>query len=169
MYRSQIDQSGLSPYLNSDSAHWNFQYLEDIATGYWYAQVLFTAVELNLFGVIDAGCASAAELAGKTACKPSELSRLLTALQRLDLIHQTAEGLFNSQLARRFLVPGEPDSMGDFIWIARLTCSATVRLSSGAPLVFGAIKKQTGFWEPTLWDSRPASTGRTNGPRGWPT
>lgn len=107
------------PYLNSDPAHWQFQYLEDIATGYWYAQVLFSAVELNLFGCIEAGGASPSDLAAKAACKLPVLLRLLPVLEHLDLIHNTSAGLVNSQLARRFLVPGMPDYMGDFILYRR--------------------------------------------------
>ena len=107
------------PYLNSDPAHREFQYLEDIATGYWYAQVLFAAVELDLFGCIERGCASLSELAREAGCKLPELERLVTVLARLDLIHDTPVGLANSQMARRFLVPGAKHYMGDFICYRR--------------------------------------------------
>ncbi|GAB6908198.1 conserved hypothetical protein [Desulfosarcina cetonica] len=103
------------PFLNSDPAHWDFQYLEDIATGYWYAQVLFSAVELDLFGWIENGCTKVADLAAAAMCKPDELNRLLNALERMALIHGEDDDRVNSQLARRFLVPGAPDYMGDFI------------------------------------------------------
>lgn len=119
MQKKDIPFNSRPPYLNSDPARWGFQYLEDIATGYWYAQVLFTAVELNLFGHIEAACASIPDLAAKAGCKPHELTRLLAVLTRMDLIHETPAGRFNSQLARRFLVPDQPDYMGDFILYRR--------------------------------------------------
>ncbi len=106
-------------FLKSDPARWGFQYLEDMATGYWYSQVLFSAVELDLFGWLETGCATSADLAAAAGCHPSELSRLLTVLVRLEQIHATPGGLVNSQLAGRFLVPGRPDYMGDFILYRR--------------------------------------------------
>lgn len=106
-------------FLNSDPARWGFQYLEDIATGYWYAQVLFSAVELDLFAHIEMGCRAPVDLADAAACDLPALTRLLAVLARMDLIHSTDEGLMNSQLARRFLVPGAPDYMGDFILYRR--------------------------------------------------
>ena len=119
MQKKDIPRDNRPPYLNSDPARWGFQYLEDIATGYWYAQVLFSAVELNLFGYIEAGVTSISDLAVKAGCKPPELTRLLAVLACMDLIHDTPDGRFNSQLARRFLVPGQPDYMGDFILYRR--------------------------------------------------
>lgn len=38
---------------------------------------------------------------------------------RMDLIHDTSHGLVNSQMARRFLLSGQPDYMGDFIFYRR--------------------------------------------------
>ena len=109
------DRHSLPPYLNSDPAHKGFQYLEDIATGYWYSEVLFSAVELDLFGHIEAGAATPAALAGAADCKMPGLMRLITALVKMDLIHATPQGFANSQIARRFLVPDQKDYMGDFI------------------------------------------------------
>lgn len=103
----------------SDAARWGFQYLEDIATGYWYSQVLFSAVELDLFGLIETGRTTPAELAAAAGCRMPELTRLLAVLVRMDLIHAPPGGLVNSQVARRFLVPGQSDYMGDFILYRR--------------------------------------------------
>ncbi|RJQ67621.1 MAG: methyltransferase domain-containing protein [Desulfobacteraceae bacterium] len=117
--KSVYATTGGIPFLKSDPARWGFQYLEDIATGYWYSQVLFSAVELNVFGRIETGCTTPADLAAAAGCKLLELTRLLTVLVRMDLIHITPGGLVNSQLARRFLVPGQPDYMGDFVLYRR--------------------------------------------------
>jgi predicted metal-binding protein len=41
------------PFHLADPAHTDFQYLEDLATGYWYSEVLFAALELKLFDILD--------------------------------------------------------------------------------------------------------------------
>jgi hypothetical protein len=107
------------PHLKSDPARWGFQYLEDIATAYWYAEVLFSAVELDLFGHIENGAKTVESLAAASGCRRPALARLLTVLTRMDLIHDTSHGLVNSQMARRFLISGGPDYMGDFILYRR--------------------------------------------------
>lgn len=38
------------------------QYLEDLATGYWFSEVLFTAVELDIFTHIERGGKSVEEI-----------------------------------------------------------------------------------------------------------
>lgn len=116
---SSHPEAGSVPCLKSDPANRGFQHIEDIATAYWYSQVLFSAVELDLFGRIETGCTTAAELAGAAGCQPAALARLLSVLTRMDLVHATRDGLANSQLARRFLVSGRPDYMGDFILYRR--------------------------------------------------
>jgi hypothetical protein len=78
--------SGTLPHLKSDPARWGFQYLEDIATAYWYAEVLFSAVELDLFGHIENGAKTVESLAAASGCRRPALARLLTVLTRMDLI-----------------------------------------------------------------------------------
>src|SRR5271157_6317900 len=46
------------PHQNADIASEGFQRLEDLATAYWYSEVLFTALELSLFGLLGEGSAS---------------------------------------------------------------------------------------------------------------
>jgi hypothetical protein len=99
-------KTGGIPFLKSDPARWGFQYLEDIATGYWYSQVLFSAAELKLFDQVETGCRALADLAAAAGCKRPEPTRLLAVLVCMDLIHTTPDGLVNSQVARRFLVTG---------------------------------------------------------------
>jgi hypothetical protein len=41
------------PFHQSDPVHKNFQFLGDLATAYWYSEVLFAAIELDLFGWIE--------------------------------------------------------------------------------------------------------------------
>jgi hypothetical protein len=119
MVETMGDRHSHPPYIDSDPTRSKFQYLEDIATGYWYSEVLFSAVELDLFGHIEAGAATPAALAEAADCRQPGLMRLIAAIVKMDLVHATPQGLVNSQITRRFLVPGKQDYMGDFILYRR--------------------------------------------------
>ncbi len=101
-------------FLDADPAHTDFQYIEDLATAYWYSEVLFAGLELQLFKYIEQGCSEIDKLASRACCNELELRRLLKVMVRMDLIHEDNGFIFNSQIARKFLVPGNPEYMGDF-------------------------------------------------------
>ncbi len=104
------------PFNEADPAHLDCQYLEDLSTAYWYSEVLFAAIELRLFSFLEQGHSSLDELSVAAACRKDDLERLLKAIKILGLIHQEEEGLWiNSQTARKFLLQGHPDYMGDFL------------------------------------------------------
>jgi len=64
------------PFQEVDSAHRDFQYLEDLATAYWYSEVLFAALELQLFQFLEQGCSTLNTLARTASCHKDELHRL---------------------------------------------------------------------------------------------
>ncbi|MCP4024108.1 MAG: metal-binding protein, partial [Desulfobacteraceae bacterium] len=101
-------------FKNNDPAQTGFQLLEDLSTGYWYSQVLFTALELELFRYLENGVSTALDLASAADCKPKELVRLLKAMERIGLVTEQNKNYCNSQLASLFLVPDKKDFMGDF-------------------------------------------------------
>ena len=43
------------PFRKHDPQESGAQYLEDLATGYWFSEALFTAVEMDIFSVLEAG------------------------------------------------------------------------------------------------------------------
>lgn len=101
---------------NRDSG---FQYLENIATAYWYSEVLFAALDLGLFDRLANGAQRLERLAGETGCKPEALVRFLEVLQGLDLVHHSQGRWRNSQAAAQFLVAGSPAYMGNFLGYRR--------------------------------------------------
>lgn len=108
----------LLPYRNSDPANSDFQYLEDLATGYWYSEVLFTALSIGLFDHIEAG-PDTEGLSVLSGCARKPLERLLVALLRLELVG-TADGRwYNSQIARQFLLKNSGTYLGDFLLYRR--------------------------------------------------
>ena len=105
--------------MEKDPAQTGFQVLENMATAYWTSQVLFTALELELFRHLEAGADTCGSLAEAAGCDPSALARLLEALKSLGLVDGPKDSgrrgqYWNSQVAALYLVPGKPEYMGEF-------------------------------------------------------
>lgn len=109
----------IPPPQETGPARKGFQDLEDLATAYWYSEVLFAALELALFDGIEAGHRRLDDLAHASGCLPDELARLLRVLARIGLIRESRGSWVNSPVARRFLVSGSSDWMGDFLLYRR--------------------------------------------------
>ncbi len=101
-------------FKNADPAHHDFQYLEDLSTGYWYSQVLFTALELEVFKFLDHGISTLTGLACAMDCHESELFRLLRAMERMALVYNDRDHWYNAQVSSLFLVPDKEGYMGAF-------------------------------------------------------
>ena len=117
------------PYRDTDPAREGFQCLEDLATAYWYSEVLFAALELNIFERLAAGPVSLPDLTVDTGWDPDGLGRFLATLIGLGLVVEF-DGLFsNGPLADRYLVPGDADDSCDFIQYRRYLLPHWHRLS----------------------------------------
>lgn len=103
------------PFKKSDPAHTGFQFLEDLSTAYWYSEVLFTAIELELFQLMEKGNNLPEDLATAAKCHPEELLRLLRAMDRMGLVTRHKECFYNGQVASLYLIPGTKDYLGDFL------------------------------------------------------
>ncbi len=95
------------------------QALEDLACAYWLSDVLFAALELRLFGFLEASPLPLPELARTANCLEMPLAKLLEALAQLGLIHEVEGRWHNQPLATRHLVPGTPEYLGDFLLYRR--------------------------------------------------
>ncbi|ODA42261.1 DUF2284 domain-containing protein [Desulfosporosinus sp. BG] len=91
------------------------QYLEDLATGYWFSEVLFTAVELEVFNLLEPKGLTTAELASVLDMPSSGLGRFLQALCAINLVACDSGSYFNTKLASDYLVIGRPNYQGDSI------------------------------------------------------
>lgn len=88
-----------------------FQFLEDIATAAWYGEVLFTAVEKDLFSFTKEEH-TATEIAAYTDFHPEATQRFLLALSAIKLLRATENGFINTDLAETFLIPQNPFYQG---------------------------------------------------------
>ncbi len=106
-------------FRNADPAHDGFQYIEDLATAYWYSEVLFTALDLQLFMHLEQGVCTVTSLAEVASSREPELFRLLRCLERMALISCGDSFWLNNPIASRYLVPGKADYMGEFFLYRR--------------------------------------------------
>lgn len=104
------------PFLNVDPAHRDFQYLEDLATAAWFSEVLFAAIELHLFGLIETNYPDTITLARLSETNEKGLIRLLTVLERQRLILREGEKWSNSQVVRKYLLQESPAYIGNFLF-----------------------------------------------------
>jgi predicted O-methyltransferase YrrM len=103
------------PYLQSDTQSGGPQYLEDLATGYWFSEVLFTAVSAGVFNLMNGGGMTAGELAERLRWELRGTERFLHALCALGLLLRDGERFGNTALAAACLVKGRDGYQGDSI------------------------------------------------------
>jgi predicted metal-binding protein/SAM-dependent methyltransferase len=109
------------PFQNNDPQTNGPQYLEDLATGYWYSEVLFTAVELGLFNLLEPAGQDLPDIAGRLRLEQASLQRFLEALCALGLLAKHENTYYNSRISREFLLKGQANYQGDSIlWRKRL-------------------------------------------------
>jgi len=91
------------------------QYLEDLATGYWFSEVLFTAVELKIFTFLEPEGKTLNQIAGLVNFSPSGLERFLYALGAIGLLNFNGANYNNTKLSREYLVADAENYQGDSI------------------------------------------------------
>jgi predicted metal-binding protein/2-polyprenyl-3-methyl-5-hydroxy-6-metoxy-1,4-benzoquinol methylase len=107
------------PHHDSDPAHTDFQFMEDLSTAYWHSEAFFAALELKIFELLGQGDMDTKSLAARASCDPDALLRLLKVLQRLDLISEISGKWCNGQAVRRYLVPENGVGLSDFLLYRR--------------------------------------------------
>jgi predicted metal-binding protein/predicted O-methyltransferase YrrM len=109
-------------FLDYNPQDMNPQYLEDLATGYWFSEVLFTAVEMEIFTFLEPNGMNAVELGEALDVNADGLKRFMQALSSLGLVTYTAGNYYNSAISSAYLVVGRENYQGDSIlWRKTLT------------------------------------------------
>jgi predicted metal-binding protein len=103
------------PFIDHEAGESQPQYLEDLATAYWYSEVLFTAVELDVFSLLCPGGMTAEELASVLACPVAGVERFLETLCSIGLLGRDGTLYYNTLLSGRYLVKGERLYQGEAI------------------------------------------------------
>lgn len=103
------------PYIGRNPQDAGPQYLEDLATGYWFSFSLFTAVETGLFSLLEPQGKSLDEITTGLGFTPEASERFLNALCLMGLLVRDGSQFFNSRLAGQYLVGGKDDYQGDSV------------------------------------------------------
>lgn len=111
-----------------DPAQQGFQFLEDLVTAHWCSEVLFAALELDLFARLGREDRSAAGLAGDEGWDRDALERLMEALVEMGLLVKWDGRFANGPLAARHLLPGGPEYLGEFLVYRRYMATHWRRL-----------------------------------------
>ncbi|GAX59526.1 methyltransferase [Candidatus Scalindua japonica] len=127
--------------MNSDDV----QYLNDLSYGYWKSQVLFVAVELDLFTLIDRGGKGGKDIAAELRTDIRATEMLLNALVSLKLLKKNKQKYINTTISKRCLVKNSPFFQGDRICHFNNMCDYWSRLNTavktGKPTAFFNAKK----------------------------
>ena len=83
----------------------------DLASAFWSSAALLTAVDLGLFGALDEGPATVAEVSSRTGLPARPAGMLLDAMVALGLCTRDGDRYVNGPEATAFLVPGKRGSL----------------------------------------------------------
>ena len=91
------------------------EYILNLTLGYQVSQVLFTAINLNIFTTIAKGINEIAGLSKALESNEQSLARLLNNLVSLNLLEKIDGRYFNKEGASRYLVKGKSNYLGNAI------------------------------------------------------
>ncbi len=91
-------------FLGYDPQSLSPQYLEDLATAYWFSEVLFAAVDAGVFDLLAGGGKRAEEIAEALGFEKKGTERFLNALCALGLLREDKGIFFNTGLSESYLV-----------------------------------------------------------------
>jgi len=111
----------------------------DLANAFWGSAALLAAVEHNLFGQLEPGAATAAEVASRAGLPERSTAMLLDAVVALGLCEKDGDRYRNGPEASAFLVPGRPGSLATALGYNTRLFPAWARLAESvrrdAPIV----------------------------------
>lgn len=103
------------PFLDRNPQDAGPQYLEDLATGYWFSFSLFTAVDAGLFSLLEPQGKSLDEIASGLGFAHEGTERFLNALCLMGILIRDGSQFFNTRLASEYLVKGKDNYQGESI------------------------------------------------------
>lgn len=95
-----------------DEGIYSAEQIRSLAYGFQQSRIILTAIELDLFSVIDKQLLPSAEVAKKIGTDERATDRLMNALTALGLLRKVHGKFYNTEAASQYLVKGKPDYMG---------------------------------------------------------
>lgn len=99
----------------TDTNYPKVDYLLQLSCGYWKSYILFTAVEFDLFTIMNKGRLTAKEVSQAIQANERATEMLLNALVSLRLLIKQENHYANSSLSNCYLIKGNPNYLGDYI------------------------------------------------------
>ncbi len=93
----------------------NPDYLIELAAGFQASQILFTAVEFELFGILAGRALTAEQVARAANLPPRSLTRLLNGAAHLGLLQFKKGKYLNAPMSKKYLMQGKPEYLGDLV------------------------------------------------------
>ena len=90
-------------------------YIMNLSLGYQVSQILFTAINLNIFTMLDSGAKKISEIAKAVEADEGSLKRLTNTLVALNLLEKRNGMFSNARSASRYLVKGKKHYLGNTI------------------------------------------------------
>ena len=116
------------------------QAIMELASAFMRSRAFLTACELDLFTVVGTGERTSAEVAQDLGADARATDRLMNVLCTLELLQKRAGRFRNAPIAARFLVRGNPESLGGLmhwvhLWESWSTLTSAVRQGSSVAAV----------------------------------
>lgn len=86
--------------------------IRSLAYGFQQSRIILTAIELDLFSVIDKQLLPSVEVAQKLGTDERATDRLMNALTAIGLLRKAHGKFYNTEAASQYLVKGKPEYMG---------------------------------------------------------
>lgn len=99
----------------TNTNHSSVDYLLQLSCGYWKSHVLFTAVEFDIFSLLNKRRLTAREVSQSVHTNERATEMLLNALVSLELLTKQENYYTNTRLSNLHLTKGNPHYLGDFI------------------------------------------------------
>ncbi len=98
--------------MNTQNDYLKPDEIRALANSFQQSRILLTAIELDLFTILDKQMLPSKEVALKINCNEHATDRLMNALVALGFLRKVHGKFYNSENASQYLVKGKPEFMG---------------------------------------------------------
>ncbi|MCX6169707.1 MAG: methyltransferase [Ignavibacteriales bacterium] len=98
--------------MNPPNQYLKPEEIRNLANSFQQSRILLTAIELDLFTILNKQMLPSREVAQKINCDERATDRLMNALVALEFLRKAKGKFYNSDNAAQFLVKGKPEFMG---------------------------------------------------------
>jgi len=98
--------------MNNQNGYVKPEEIRSLVNSFQQSRILLTAVELDLFTVLDKRILSSKEVASKINADERAVDRLMNALVALGFLRKVHGKFYNCEIASQYLVKEKPDFMG---------------------------------------------------------